>query len=165
MSATFLSNMNGGNVKHIVVPPDITQVTTSGTSSTMIASTTIPSASLPFAGNSVNWSGYSAFAIPNSPANFTFQIAINSVFRLTTTLNGALGYNFMAAGNWDLRFVRKDSSNCYAFLNVCLEREYTCKCYEFGLLLSADINIQIYATVSDAADSITSLYNVTMQPQ
>lgn len=165
MSATFLSEMNGGNVKHIVIPPDITQVTTSGTSTATIASTTIPGSTMPFAGDSVNWSGYAAFVITNSPTDFTYQVVINSVHRLTFTLVGALGYNQKAAGNWDIRFVRKDASNCFAFINICLERVYKVICYEFGQLVGDDIIMRIDATVDDAANSITSLYNVTMQPK
>jgi len=165
MSATFLSNMIGGNVKHIAIPPNLTQVTTSGTSTVTIASTTIPGSKMPFTGNSVNWSGYAAFVITNSPGDFTYQVVINSVHRLTFTLNNALGYNQKAAGNWDIRFVRKDASNCFAFINVCLEREYKTNCYEFGQLVGADIIMRIDATVNDAANSITSLYNVTMQPE
>jgi hypothetical protein len=165
MSTTFVSNAIGGNVKNVVIPANITQVSTSGTSTITIASTTIPGSKMPFTGNSVNWSGYAAFVITNSPTDFTYQVVINSVHRLTFTLTNALGYNQKAAGTWDIRFVRKDASNCFAFINVCLEREYKVTCYEFGQLLADDIIMRIDATVNDAANSITSLYNVTMQPQ
>jgi len=161
MSSTIISNTISGNVGSIAIAPNLTQVTTSGTSLTTIANIAIAGGYRPNNGDQVTWSGFSTVDI-GVAGGWTFQFYLNGVIAVSHSTSSGVG---TTGGSWECKIVQKDPS--YALINVTLimDREVETQAYEFGQLAAAPVNLRLDAAVNSTSNSITSLYNVLLYPQ
>jgi hypothetical protein len=161
MSTTIISNTLSGNVGSIAIVPNLTQVTTSGTSITTIADITIAGGYMPNNSDQVTWAGFSTVST-GVAAGWTFQFYLNGVSALTHSVSSTTG---TTGGSWECKLVRKDSSNCLICVTLIMDKEVENQAYEFGQLAAAPISLRVDASVNNASNSITSLYNVLLYPQ
>lgn len=161
MSSTIISNTISGNVGSIAIAPDLTQVTTSGTSITTIASIAIAGGYRPEDGDQVTWSGFATVDI-GTAGGWNFQFYLNGVIAVSHSVSSGVG---TTGGSWDCKIVQKDAN--YALINVTLimDREVETQAYEFAQLAAAPVNLRVDASVNSSSNSITSLYNVLLYPQ
>lgn len=161
MSATIISNTISGNVGSIVTAPDLTQITTSGTSLTTIASVAIAGGYRPNDGDQITWSGFAAVDI-GVAGGWAFQFYLNGVIAVSHSASSGVG---ATGGSWECKIVQKDAN--YALLNVTLimDKEVENQAYEFAQLAAAPVNLRVDASVNNGSNSITSLYNVLLYPQ
>lgn len=161
MSSTIISNTIGGNVGSIAIPPNLTQVTTSGTSIATIASIAIAGAYRPDNGDQVTWSGFAAVNI-GTASGWNFQFYLNGSIILSHSTSSGVG---STGGSWECKIVQKDASNALVNVTLVMDREVETQAFEFGQLQAAPVNLRLDASVSNSSNSITSLYNVLLYPQ
>lgn len=159
MSATFLSNMNTGNVSHYLALANVTPTSTSGTSPTTIATITVQPEDFQDPGQMVTWKGILKADVVVAGA-FTIKIKSNAVDGLlfTTSLLASKG------GTWEVRMTRKDSSNCiqltHAFLGVYQEPDVVIR----AIGDTVPITFIVEGTVDNASNSLTAVQSILTQP-
>lgn len=161
MSTTIISNTLSGNVGSIAIVPNLTQVTTSGTSISTIADITIAGGYMPANGDQVTWAGFATVDI-GTGSGWNFQFYLNGSIAVSHSVSSGVG---TTGGSWECKLVRKDSSNCLVCITLIMDKEVENQAYEFGQLAGAPISLRVDASVSNSSNSITSLYNVVLYPQ